>query len=118
MGWGGDVNVHVKLQKHLMQTSAMLFADGAKAWKKFARAQKMKFSEVSHKRMQFCSKKRGPRKKAAGTQCLDRKWQSMKRFVPKELRNKDRLTRDVNECIRNYMCSPSFVERIGAVRTL
>ena len=53
--------------------SATLFADGAKAWKTLAHGKKMKFAEVSHKRMQFC-KKRGPRKKTAGTQCIDRKW--------------------------------------------
>ena len=56
--------------------SATLFAGGAKAWKTLAHGKKMKFAEVSHKRMQFC-KKRGPRKKTAGTQCIDRKWQSL-----------------------------------------
>ena len=89
----------------------------AKAWKKFARAKKMKFSEVSHKRMQFC-KKRGPRKKSAGTQCLDRKWQSMKRFVPKELRSKDQLTRDVNDCIRDYVFAFVCPTNWGSANTL
>ena len=52
--------------------------------------------------MQFC-KHRGPRKKAAGTQCVDRKWQSLKKWTPKELSNKQKFTRDVNESIRDYV---------------
>ena len=75
--------------------SATIFADGAKAWKTLAHGNKMKFAEVSHKRMQFC-KKRGPRKKTAGTLCIDRKWQSLKKIIHK-------VTRDVNGSIRDYV---------------
>ena len=82
--------------------NATLFADGAKAWKTLAKTKGLKFAEVSHKRMQFC-KQRGPRKKAAGTQCIDRKWKSLKQWIPKELRNKQKITRDVNESIRDYV---------------
>ena len=60
--------------------------------------------------MQFC-KQRGPRKKAAGTQCIDRKWKSLKQWIPKELRNKQKITRDVNMCLR------SFVEQTGETPT-
>jgi len=76
--------------------SATIFADGAKAWKTLAHGRNMKFAEVSQKRMQFC-KKRGPRKKTAGTQCIDRKWQSLKKIIPK-------VTRDVNGSIRDCVC--------------
>ena len=82
--------------------NATLFADGAKAWKTLAKTKGLKVAEVSHKRMQFC-KQRGPRKKAAGTQCIDRKWKSLKQWIPKELRNKQKITRDVNESIRDYV---------------
>ena len=58
--------------------------------------------------MQFC-KHCGPRKKAAGTQCIDRKWQSLKKWIPKELSNKQKFTRDLNESIRD--CVFAFVCR-------
>ena len=43
------------------------------------------------------------RVQAAGTQCIDRKWKSLKQWIPKELRNKQKITRDVNESIRDYV---------------
>ena len=33
----------------------------------------------------------------------DRKWKSLKQLIPKELRNKQKITRDVNESIRDYV---------------
>ena len=38
-----------------------------------------------------------------GTQCIDRKWQSLKKWIPKELSNKQKFTRDVKESIRDYV---------------
>ena len=35
--------------------------------------------------------------------CIDRKWQSLKKWIRKELRNKQKFTRDVNEFIRDYV---------------
>ena len=43
------------------------------------------------------------RKKAAGTQCIDRKWQSLKKWIPKELSNKQKFSRDLNKTIRDYL---------------
>ena len=42
----------------------------------------------------------------------------MKKFVPKELRNKDRLTRDVNECIREYVYAFGCRTNWGSGNTL
>ena len=49
--------------------------------------------------------------KATGTQCIDRKWQSLKNWIPKELRNKQKFTRDLNESIRDYVFA--FVCQMG-----
>ena len=88
--------------------SATLFADGAKAWKTLAHGRNMKFAEVSHKRMQFC-RKRGPRKKTAGTQCIDRKWQSLKKLYPRSLE----MWMDPSETA----CLRLFVAQTGARQT-
>ena len=68
--------------------SATVFADGARSWRAHAKAKRLKFSQVNHSKMQF-TKPRGPRRKAAGTQVLDRQWKSLKQYVPREVANKN-----------------------------
>ena len=45
----------------------------------------------------------GPSPYCPSTQKIDRKWQSLKKWIPKELSNKQKFTRDVNESIRDYV---------------
>ena len=74
VGWGWDVNVPVSLE-NLSTIPQYEICRGVPQ------------KDV----MQFC-KKHGPCKKNAGTQCIDRQWQSLKKNIPKDLCNKHKLT--------------------------
>ena len=52
--------------------------------------------------MEFTRKARG--RKTHGTQCIDRKWSSLKKFIPKELASK-RSNGGLNAQIQEYMYS-------------
>ena len=92
--------------------SSTLFADGARSWRAHARDKHLEFSEVKHSKMQF-TRTRGPRRKAAGTQVLDRQWQSLKQYVPKEVANKNALDRSVNDSLRAYVYSWVWRHNVG-----
>ena len=92
--------------------SATVFADGARSWRAHAKAKRLKFSQVNHSKMQF-TKPRGPRRKAAGTQVLDRQWKSLKQYVPREVANKNALDRSVNDSLRAYVYSWVWRHNVG-----
>ena len=65
-----------------------MHADGNRAWRSQARLHKLKFSSVSHSKMQF-TKKVGTQRLLTGTQKLDGFWKLLKKFVPTQIRTRD-----------------------------
>ena len=55
-----------------------------RAWRSQARLRKLKFSSVSHSKMQF-TKKVGSQRLLTGTQKLDGFWKLLKKFVPAQI---------------------------------
>lgn len=86
---------------------AILFSDGAKGWPKAIKQsgrRNIKNYAVSHKKFQFTAKLRkkpigGSR--TAGTQCIDRWWESLDSFIPSQLHAK-RKGGGINEAITDY----------------
>ena len=93
VGWGGDVNVpltRMMLSLHVRGWGGVGMLT-FQSLENFGTLPQLKCAELSHVRMQFC-KKRGPRKKNAGTTCIDRTFQSLKKIIRMELCNKHKLT--------------------------
>lgn len=96
----------VKSSRLLERTvpKAKIFADGNKAWKSHAESMKRRCFQVRHVKMEFTRKARGH--KTHGTQCIDRKWSALKRYIPKELSTKTKdgaLNPQLNEYIYSYV---------------
>ena len=72
-----------------------LHSDGAKSWPKCCsqRAPKVEKKNVSHNKNEVAKKVRSrkkPEAMVAGTQCVDRWWQSLEKALPRSLHVKDR----------------------------
>ena len=85
MGWGGDGVGSVNVRLHL-RTKLMLRWGRKQVLGQPAKVLKRKCFQVKHVKMEFTRKARGP--KTHGAQCIDRKWSSLKKFIPKELASK------------------------------
>ena len=83
-----------------------MHADGNRAWRSQARLHKLKFSSVSHSKMQF-TKKVGCQRLLTGTQKLDGFWKLLKKFVPTQIRTRDlrdrRICKQVLEHVKSFM---------------
>lgn len=96
----------VRGSKLLERTRAncTIFADGNKAWASHSKSLGRKCLQVSHVRMEFTRKAHALGRKDHGTQCIDRKWAALKRYIPKELSSK-KPTGRLNAQIRTYVYS-------------
>ena len=68
-----------------VKPESFLFADGAKAFRKAAKDQRLTFLEVSHSRMQYAKKvthRKPDQAKTCGTQVADVNWEHLKKFIP------------------------------------
>ena len=77
---------HAGLTNSVHRRKTHMFADGAKAFVRDAKNKGMTITPVAHHRMEFTRSVKRPRPgqaRTAGTQCLDRLWQDLKRFVPR-----------------------------------
>ena len=97
---------------HRMHKRALLFCDGAHAWKKlvgdFNRSAnaRVKLENVVHLRRQYTRKvKKASRGQSsiAGTQAIDQRWRWLKAYVPHSI--KARFRRCVNPVIDTYVYS-------------
>ena len=83
-----------------------MHADGNRAWRSQARLHKLKFSSVSHSKMQF-TKKVGSQRLLTGAQKLDGFWKLLKKFVPTQIRTRDlrdrRICKQVLEHVKSFM---------------
>ena len=77
---------HAGLTNSVEPRKTHLFADGARAFVRDAKNKGMGITSVAHHRMEFTRVLKIPKPgqaRMAGTQCLDRLWQDLKRFVPR-----------------------------------
>ena len=65
-----------------------IFADGNKSWASHSMSLGRKCFQVIHVKMEFTRKTRKRGHKTHGTQCTDKKWSALKRYIPKELCSK------------------------------
>ena len=87
------------------QTSTKIYADGNKAWLGHCKVLKRKCYQVKHVKMQWTKKSSSRVVKTHGTQCLDRLWSSLKKYIPKELSCKHAGSRNLNQKVREYIYS-------------
>ena len=77
-----------------------LYSDGARCWPAMRKAHGIRNFHVKHK-FEFAKKlpdvKRPKKGVVAGTQCIDRMWASLDKFIPPELSNKSGKGGAVNE---------------------
>ena len=82
-----------------------LYSDGAKAWESICEDLKIKCFAVVHGKQQFTRKLKVMKKlgvTAAGTQVVDRWWQSLEKCIPSSLNNKDWQSKGLNEELLTY----------------
>ena len=87
------------------QTSTKIYADGNQAWLGHCKVLKRKCYQVKHVKMQWTKKSSSRVVKTHGTQCLDRLWSSLKKYIPKELSCKHAGSRNLNQKVREYIYS-------------
>lgn len=83
-----------------------LYSDGAKAWESLCQQKKIKNFPVTHGKQQFTRKLKVMKKPGAtlaGTQVVDRWWQSLDRYIPSSLNNKDWSKGGLNQKLILYM---------------
>ena len=119
-----DVRMSKLLEK--VPRGCTVHGDGARAWKSESKRLKLRFKNVVHYKMQFSKLVRVRRlPKLTGTQCLDQTWKQLKRYIPKELRSRDKNTRRDNNRLETYVWSfvfrmnarPKFLEALGKLAT-
>ena len=90
VGWGGMLTFTCI---HRRRKTA-LYADGATAWSTAAKHLGVPCFQVSHQMRQYCKDIWDPNlgnlSRKAGTQCLDADWRSLKTFLPKQTKRKQR----------------------------
>ena len=113
------------LIRKIRKRGTILFADGAKSWRKAAESSGLHFESVNHSLLQFAKsvtlpdgvRAVGPQKKSkqitAGTQTLDRAWQDLKKYVPSELHAKDHKANTVNGDLWEYIYSWQWRRNCG-----
>ena len=78
-----------------------LYSDGARCWPAMCKAHAIRNFHVKHNKFEFAKKlpdvKRPKKGVVAGTQCIDRMWASLDKFIPPELSNKSGKGGTVNE---------------------
>ena len=82
-----------------------LYSDGAKAWESICEDLKIKCFAVVHGKQPFTRKLKVMKKPGvtvAGTQVVDRWWQSLDKFIPSSLNNKDWQSKGLNEELLTY----------------
>ena len=91
-------------------TVTTLFSDGAPAWPKAVKAVpgNIKAVAVTRTKIQFtgkwCLKKRPSKiSNVAGTQCVDRWWNGLDRFIPSQLHRKQGKGGAINENLYNFV---------------
>ena len=83
-----------------------IFADGNKSWASHSKSLGRKCFQVSHVKMEFTRKTRKRGHKTHGTQCIDKKWSALKRYIPKELCSKTPnglLNEQINEYVYSFV---------------
>ena len=119
-----DVRMSKLLEK--VTRGCTVHGDGARAWKSESKRLKLRFKNVVHYKMQFSKLVRVRRlPKLTGTQCLDQTWKQLKRYIPKELRSRDKNTRRDNNRLETYVWSfvfrmnarPKLLEALGKLAT-
>ena len=84
----------------------LLYSDGAKAWESVCQQSRIKNFPVVHGKHQFTRKLKVMKKPGAtlaGTQAVDRWWQSLGRYIPSSLNNKDWSQGSLNQKLIRYM---------------
>lgn len=92
---------------------SVLHSDGAKSWPKANKkvhGKKVEHAAVSHKNFQFVKRLRTKKQpvggaRSAGTQCIDRWWESLDAYVPKQLTSKTAKGGDINTALFDYCFS-------------
>lgn len=112
--------------RKVRKLGTILFADGAKSWRKAAESSGLHFESVNHSLLQFAKsvtlrresellvfKKQVYKKITAGTQTLDRAWQDLKKYVPSELHARDHKANTVNGDLWEYIYSWQWRRNCG-----
>ena len=80
--------------------SSMVPSRGGKSWRQAAVAAGLQYASVNHSLLEFCRAVPLPAKPdeyvTAGTQCIDRSWQDMKKHIPSEIAAKDPKSKLIN----------------------
>jgi len=108
------------LQRFDEKANSVLFSDGAPSWPKAVKKvcnKKVKTASVSHKKFQFVNKLRKKpvgASRTAGTQCIDRWWESLDAFVPRQLSAKTHKGGPVNQRLFNYCFAFAWRAQLAA----
>ena len=86
------------------QTHLMLRCNLSLLFLRSSKSLGRKCFQVSHVKMEFTRKTRKRGHKTHGTQCIDKEWSALKRYIPKELCSKT-PNGLLNEKIAEYVCS-------------
>ena len=81
-----------------------VYSDGAKSWERVCREQRLTNCHVKHNKHEWAKEQPGKKKGkcvVAGTQCIDRWWQSLDDWLPRSISNKKHG--DVNPRIWRYL---------------
>jgi L-rhamnose mutarotase len=105
--------VNSKLLRRLDKKKVVrLFADGAHAWPAAVKAEglaNVRNFAVSHRGLQFTKKlklkKKAKYSNTAGTQVVDRWWESLDEYIPKQLHSKTGKGGTINEALFDYVFS-------------
>ena len=87
-----------------------LFSDGARGWpaalKKSRLASRIDHYHVRHNKHEYCKRVKTQKKSKpilAGTQCIDRFWQSLDKFIPAQIASKEGKGKGANERLLDYI---------------
>ena len=93
----------------------MLDATQLVGWQSECRALGLQHRHVVHQLKQFTGEVETARgaSKIAGTQCVDRLWQSLKRFLPPKLAAKDPKTKTISRAFGHMIYSSAWRKSLG-----
>ena len=96
-------------------TKTVVFADGNRGWQSECGALGLQHRHVVHQLKQFTGEVETARgaSKIAGTQCVDRLWQSLKRFLPPKLAAKDPKTKTISRAFGHMIYSFAWRKSLG-----
>ena len=124
---GGDDNIpctctHVGCYAKILNfvsanatTKTVVFADGNRGWQSECRALGLQHRHVVHQLKQFTGEVETAKgaSKIAGAQCVDRLWQSLKRFLPPKLAAKDPKTKAISRAFGHMIYSFAWRKSLG-----